>query len=209
MEPSKQKKHKKIPATLKNIEQWQMSRRHFLKGLLITGTITQIPFLSACLNKNDKNEVLAFGQLNTKQRELMALVQEILFPKDGNGPSASEVNALDYLQWVISDPRMDPGEVEYIFNGIDWLNETAKEIFSELFLNLSQKKKEKIIANIANENWGEKWLSVLLTLIFEALLSDPQYGGNTDSVAWKWLEHYPGYPRPTEHLLYDKIFDEI
>ncbi len=203
------KQSKKIPASIQNIDKWQLSRRHFIKGLLITGALTQIPFLSACLNEEEKQEQLPFGQLNSKQKNILIAVQEILFPKDGNGPSAAEINALTYLQWVISDPRMDPGEVEYIFNGMTWLEESATETFSDNFLDLSQEEQEKLLAKISRENWGESWLSVLLTLIFEALLSDPLYGGNTNSMGWKWLNHIPGNPRASKALLYDKIFETI
>lgn len=200
-------KTKKIPTTLQNIEQWQMSRRHFVKGLLIAGTITQIPFLSACLNEDSKSEVLPFGELNSTQKDILKEVQNILFPNEGNGPSAKDVNALNYLQWVISDSRMDPSEVEYLLNGIKWIEETSNEIYSSSFLQLSKKEKENLIAKTSKESWGESWLSVVLTLIFEALLSDPQYGGNTNSIGWKWLHHNPGNPRPTEELLYDNIFE--
>jgi len=199
---------KNIPATLQNIEQWQMSRRHFVKGLLIAGAITQIPFLSACLNES-KEAVLPFGQLNSTQKDILKEVQNILFPNDGNGPSAKDVNALEYLQWVISDSRMDPSEVEYLLNGIKWIEEISDEIYSNSFLELSQNEKENLIAKVSKQNWGESWLSVVLTLIFEALLSDPQYGGNINSTGWEWLNHNPGNPRPTEELLYDNIFEAI
>ena len=201
--------NKKVPVSIQNIEKWQMSRRHFVKGLLIAGTITQIPFLSACLNKDKEEERLALGVLNNKQKDILKEIQAILFPNDGNGPSASDVRALDYLQWVISDSRMDPSEVEYLINGIAWVEESSKENLSQSFLKLSQSNKEKLVAKVSRESWGESWLSVVLTLIFEALLSDPQYGGNTDSIGWKWLNHYPGNPRPTKDLLYDKVFETI
>lgn len=203
---------KSIPATLENIEQWHLSRRQFVKGLLIAGALTQIPLLSACTNSENhknKNKKLPFGTLNQNQQSTLKEIQDILFPNDGNGPSASDINALSYLQWVILDPRMDPSEVEYIINGIQWIEETANENYSKPFLDLSQPQKEQLIEDISIENWGESWLSVILTLIFEALLSDPQYGGNPDSIGWKWLEHYPGYPRPSKDLLYDTIFEQI
>jgi hypothetical protein len=201
--------NKEIPISLQNIEKWQMSRRHFVKGLLIAGVVTQIPFLSACLNEDKKEQRLPFGILNSNQRTCLKEVQSILFPSDGNGPSASDINALDYLQWVISDSRMDPSEVKYLINGVAWLEESSEENFSQSFLNLSQSNKEKLVAKISKESWGESWLSVILTLIFEALLSDPQYQGNTNSVGWKWLNHNPGNPRPTKDLLYDKVFETI
>ncbi len=202
-------KQKEAPATIENIERWQMSRRQFVKSMLVASVISQIPILSACANEPKETNGLAFGQLNKHQKAIMKEVQIILFPDDGNGPSATDINASKYLQWVISDTSMDPEEVEYILNGISWIEETVEEDYSQKFLELSIEEKETLIVNVSKTNWGKSWLSVILTLIFEALLSDPQYGGNTDTAGWKWLNHYPGYPRPTEDLLYDKIFNTI
>jgi len=209
MTGQKSTKNKQIPATLKNIEKWQISRRGFVKKLLIAGTITQIPFLFSCVDNSFNEEKLPFGQLNAKQKNILKEIQLILFPNDGNGPSANDINALNYIQWVISDSRMDSTEVDYIINGIKWIEETSEETFSDDFLELSEKKKKKLIVIVSKEGWGENWLSVVLTFIFEALLSDSQYGGNTKSVGWKWLNHNPGYPRPTEDLLYNNIFKNI
>ena len=104
---------------------------------------------------------------------------------------------------------MDPEEIEYIIDGIGWVDETAEENFSKRYTQLSQREKEELIADISNESWGSSWLSVILTFIFEALLSDPQYGGNPDKIGWDWLKYYPGYPRPTEPLLYPEILTTV
>jgi gluconate 2-dehydrogenase gamma chain len=41
---------------------------------------------------------------------------------------------------------------------------------------------------------------MLLDYIMEALLTDPVYGGNPNSIGWQWLKHQPGFPRPTTPL---------
>ena len=45
----------------------------------------------------------------------------------------------------------------------------------------------------------------MVTLLFEALLLDPLYGGNKEEKGWKWLNHTPGFPRPTEELRYEVL----
>ena len=200
------------PASLNNIEQWQLSRKNFVKGILLAGVITQIPFLSACKDEKINTNIASnndVNNLNKTQLSILKDIQLILFPKDGNGPSASDINADKYLQWVISDTRMDPSEVEYIVNGLTWVNETSVEEYKQVFIELSISEKEELVAKISKLSWGESWLSVILTLIFEALLCDPQYIGNPESVGWKWLNHYAGNPRPTQKLLYDEVFDTI
>lgn len=204
---------RKIPASIENIDAWQMSRRHFVKGLFVAGALVQIPFLSSCLNEEpvieNLEEDLPFGILSSKQKGLIKAVQNILFPDDGNGPSAADVNALDYLQWVISDSTMDPDEVEFIVDGTSWFEEACKKETSESFLELNQKEQDAFLALATEDNNLERWLSVLLTLIFEALFCDPKYGGNPSEQTWEWLNHNPGLPRPTDDLIYNKIVETI
>ena len=199
--------NKHIPHTIKDVAQWQLSRRNFVQNMFMIGVVSQIPFISSCGN-HQKEEAVS-GRFTHIQQNILLAVQDILFPNDGNGPSAKDVNALSYLEWVLSDSAMDPTEVDYIINGIGWVEETAQEEYANAFLELSSKKKNKLITMIAHEDWGESWLSVILTFILEALLSDPQYGGNTGETGWRWLQHYPGYPRPTSDLLYDNIVQTI
>ena len=52
---------------------------------------------------------------------------------------------------------------------------------------------------------GSDWTSIVLTLVFESLALDPIYGGNPDGIGWKWLNHTPGWPGPTEELRYENI----
>ena len=139
---------------------------------------------------------MQLGLINSNEREILASVQGILFPPDGNGPGSAEVNALAYLLWVLADPEKDPEEVQYIVNGIGWVDETAEEQKGKKYLDLTQQEREELVAMISRESWGESWLSVVLSFIFEALLCDPQYGGNPDATGWEWLEHNPGQPRP-------------
>ena len=190
-----------LPASMKNRQKWNLSRKHFIRAIVAGGVLTQFPisaFSSTIFSNQEK-------YLTDSQSEIIKAVQNILFPSDGNGPGAKEINAFDYLQWVLSDKEMDPDEVKYVYNGIDWVNETSEEVFSKQFVSLSNTERENLIEKISHESWGESWLSVVLTFIFEALLCDPQYGGNPNQMGWNWLNHKPGQPRPTKELLYPEI----
>ena len=59
-----------------------------------------------------------------------------------------------------------------------------------------------MLRHTAGYDGGENWLSTLLLYIFEALLTDPVYGGNPNGIGWKWLGHNPGLPRPTADKRY-------
>lgn len=191
---------KYIPDKIKDSENWQLSRKKFISSIFVAGILSNLPSIALAgkvISETDK--------LSSNQLSIIVSVQDILFPSDNNGPGAYDVMADKYLLWVLSDERMDPEEVEYIVNGADWVDETAEENFSKNYINLSQPEKETLIAEISHENWGRSWLGVILTFIFEALLSDPQYGGNPDEIGWEWLKHNPGYPRPIKPLLYPEI----
>ena len=94
-------------------------------------------------------------------------------------------------------------------NGMDWLEEECQTTYNRSFINLSSEEKDKIFRTIEKSNWGYRWLSLNLIYIFEALWSDPIYGGNTDEIGWKWLEHVPGLPRPTADNIYGKLWTTI
>jgi len=134
-----------------------------------------------------------------------AAVQLVLFPNDGNGPSANDLNAATYLHFVLNSEDIDHEERDFIFKGIDWLNQLADTQHNKNFLAAGALQQAKLIETIAKSKSGERWLSYLLLYIFEALLSDPAYGGNPDGIGWSWLEHAPGFPRPDRQKTYPNL----
>lgn len=196
---------KTMPKSMKNRVAWTLSRKSFIKTALAGGVVSQFPLIKVSGKTKTNNDFA----LSETQLKIIKSVQNILFPSDGNGPEAKEIHAADYLLRVLSDNEKDPDEVKYIKDGIAWVSETSEEVFSKHFNDLTNQEQEKLIEKISDESWGENWLSVILTFIFEALLCDPQYGGNPESIGWKWLNHYPGQPRPPTTLLYPEILKTI
>ncbi|NOQ71669.1 MAG: hypothetical protein GQ574_06695 [Crocinitomix sp.] len=205
MEDSKRIRKKTIPSTFQNIEKWETNRRTFLRGALIAGALTQITAFTSCSKQlREGNEILT-----AEQSTILFDVLNIFFPDDGNGPSIEEINAFGYIMWVLQDTlNRKTSENDYIIEGIDWANETAEEIYFTPFVELDQKQKEALVGKFTELNWGKNWSSVLITLICEAVLLDPLYGGNTNEVGWEWLNHTPGFPRPTEELRYERIMEK-
>lgn len=193
-----------IPRSIKEFTNWQISRRNFVKSTLALGVLSQTLVLESCVDTSISGFILSEKQLN-----ILISVQNILFPKDKNGPGAIDFNAHKYLVWALTDKRVDPDENQYIINGLKWVNETAEEEYSKQFLKLSKEQQVRLIHTISKTNWGESWLSVMLTFIFEAMISDPIYGFNTDEIGRKWLEHRAGLPSPTKDLMYDRIFTTV
>lgn len=135
----------------------------------------------------------------------IAAVQEHLFPADEHSPGAQDIQALNFLQSMITAPDVEDSERKHITNGAGWLNDLSIQVYKHKFIELDENNREKILRKIEQSRAGSRWLSLLMSYLIEALLSDPIYGGNKNSAGWKWLEHQPGFPTPTSDKKYFKL----
>jgi len=169
----------------------------------LAGISASLPLQSCFLE--DRPEPIAKRDpklLSPLEWDTLLTVQEVLFPHEKDSPGAIDINAVGYFQWVLSDPMLDPDEIKFKKNGLTWLEEESQELFEASFIDLSEKEQEETLQSITEHSWGRSWISVMLTHIFEALLSDPLYGANIDEKGWKWLNYIPGIPRPVEGKIY-------
>ncbi len=170
-----------------------LGRRHFLLGLAGGSLALLLPLPARAEGDS----------LTAESRwHLIDAVQERLLPSEPEAPGAREINALPYLQWVVGDANLDTDERAFILRGGDWLEALTRESHSRGFIDLNPEEQQAMLERIARSEAGEHWLATLLLYLFEALLSDPIYGGNPDAVGWRWLDHQPGLPRPDEHNRY-------
>ncbi len=144
-------------------------------------------------------------QLSEHQWQILAAVQQHLFPSTPDAPGAREIHATVYLNAVLADPRMEASERDFIKNGIGWLEQTARETQGGAFVSLAIEKRESALQALNATGRGENWIATLLLYIFEALLCDPVYGGNPEGVGWTWLGHDPGFPRPPADKIYGRL----
>ncbi len=179
----------------------KINRRSFLLATgVFAGSITFGSLLAYYYKSARKSR-----PFNKSQDKILQEVQEHLFPKSDDSPGANDINSLPYLYFVLTDPNIDEDNKNLIINGVNWLEEECQSSFSKSFISLSSGEKDKVFRIIEKSNWGYRWLSLNLIYIFEALLSDPIYGGNPNEIGWKWLEHAPGLPRPTANNMYGKL----
>lgn len=185
---------KMIPANMAQMEHWELNRRSFLRTALLAGAASQIAWFTSCSTQLEvRNEFLT-----AEQSTILKSVLMIIFPDDGNGPSADDLNSFGYILWSLGNEYDPTQDKEFIINGLDWTNEFAIENFNDNYYDLSESDKANVIASIQEEKWGKNWMSVMVTLVLESLVLDPIYGGNKDEKGWEWLEHEAGSPRPTE-----------
>jgi len=197
---------KEIPGSILKQQKARQSRRLFLgQSMGLMGGVAVTALVSARVQtkvQENAKSTLAEPWLT------LSAVQEHLFPHiDGindvpSSPGANDINALAYLQVMLDTPDADSAEKKFIIKGVSWLDGIANNLAGRRFVKLDIKNRERVLKTIRKSESGENWLAVLLRYIFEALLTDPVYGGNVDKVGWQWLEHQPGFPRPPANKKY-------
>ncbi len=180
-----------------------LSRRVFLQQSAASATLMALllntkPVLAKNLLTDETSKPSAnTDKFNRHQRAVLRAVQLQLFPADGDGPSADDLNALAYLEWALSDPdNQQDGDRQFIARGINWLEDLAKKKYNNSFIRISANKQHQLMQQLAQSKTGDNWMSLLIYYLLEALLLDPVYGGNPNGIGWKWLQHQPGFPLP-------------
>jgi gluconate 2-dehydrogenase gamma chain len=174
-----------------------ISRRAFLNRLALLGSLLAgYPTAILAESRSEAPARKLPDWRNADPWKTLAEVQEHMFPAAADIPGASDIQAIVYLHNTIENPAADGEDREFLFNGVGWLNDLAREKTGLPFVALDEQQKEGLLRQIEQSRAGRNWLSLLLTYVLEALLADPVYGGNPDGIGWKWLEHQPGYPRP-------------
>jgi gluconate 2-dehydrogenase gamma chain len=184
----------------------RLGRRTFLwRGGAAIATVAALAGLPYALRKELTRET-SFVFFSTEQEQTVSAVQEHLFPQGPDSPGAADLNGAAYLEWAITASATEADTRNTIVNGIGRLRDATRERFGAPFTSLNNEQKELVLRYLGdNTRWGRAWLSLMLYYLFEALLSDPAYGGNPDEVGWRWLEHQPGFPRPTADKIYGKL----
>jgi len=182
-----------------------INRRQFLQ--LVAATGASLPLGQLCAKQSGpetRSETSPYENLKDPWLSL-AEVQQHLLPTEKNAPGARDIHALVFLRNMLNAPDSDAEERGFILKGVDWLNDLSVKNHQQIFRKLSPEKKEKVLRRIETSRAGSRWLSLMMSYLIEALLSDPVYGGNRDGKGWAWLEHQPGFPSPTADKLYYKL----
>lgn len=191
-----------------------INRRDFIKSSLAVSLLATItackPNISESPVKKTKKLISNIPTVkidkNTFSKEQQLDLDSIfmrLFPEDGDGPSANDLNITTYLEWAMSDEKNTAdGDPEFIAKGIGWLNQLSNDNIGKIFRLATTKQQDKLITETVGSDAGRNWISILLYYVVEALTLDPFYGGNTNQVGWNWLEHQGGFPQPIQGKTY-------
>ena len=172
-----------------------MQRRTFLK-LAVSSLTLALPSMAGAWLPDFSSIKVADTGLSTSQWQLISGLQAHLMPSEPQAPGAKDVNALRYLQWVLSDPGLEPSQKQFFADGADQLIKLSHDKMQKSFLALDESQRESILRQLEQLPGGRDWLRELLHYLFEAMFTDPVYGGNPKGIGWKWIGHRPGYKRP-------------
>lgn len=172
-----------------------IDRRHFLFGMAAVSATLFLPTTITC-TRSPIHDI--HNQLTDANFAILSHVQNHLFPSSDHSPGAADIHAAEYFSWILMDTQKDPEVIQSLRDGLKWTDEQAQLLFEKKCIDLEPDEMEMTLRTLATFNYGELWLSRVLTYIFEALFSDPIYGSNNEEMGWKWLDHRPGLPRPTD-----------
>ncbi len=189
-------------------QQPKVSRRQVLKsafGASVIGAGVGLGGSALSLKVLAQNsQKLAEAKLSDPWLTLDAVLNHLL-PESATGPSAQEIQALNYLYNLIYQQPTEQSEIDFIFKGVGWLNDYSQSQHQQNFIALTLDEKETLLRGISQSRAGENWLNTLLEYIFEAMLTPPAYGGNPNGIGWQWLEHQGGFPLPTAGTRYYEL----
>lgn len=176
-----------------------MDRRTFL--MLLAGAAAAQPLDLLA----DRRSTLETPDVTEDPWRTLDAVFEHMFPAEPDSPGSRDIRAIPYLQNMLAAPDMDPDDRTFVRDGVGWLNDLAREHHARDFVALDASARERMLRQVERSGAGERWLSMLLDYLLEALLADPVYGGNPDEIGWRWLEHQAGYPLPPAGKRYFKL----
>src|SRR5919107_3769528 len=125
-----------------------------------------------------------------------AAVFERLFPADEDGPGATDIGVLAYLDRALAGAYRDQAEAYRL--GLAALDLAARRRCGASFADCSAEKQDGLLADLERGVLPDfrippqrAFFGMLRAHLQEGLFADPAHGGNRDKLGWKLLGH-PG-----------------
>jgi gluconate 2-dehydrogenase alpha chain len=124
-------------------------------------------------------------------------VFERLFPADENGPGATEIGVLTYLDRALAGAYRDRAEAYRI--GLAALDLAARRRCGAPFAECTSEQQDALIERLQRAELPDfrippqqEFFEMLRAHLQEGLFADPAHGGNRDKLGWRFLGH-PGF----------------
>ncbi len=156
--------------------------------------------------------------LSTQQLNLVARLADVLVPREGMVPSASEVGVPDVIdEWVSAPYERQQQDRLTVLSLLVWLDDEAQERYSTDFINLSQQNQFSIIDDIAYPSNDSKDEFIQASLAFSIYRKLVLAAFFSSGVGRKDIGYQGGiailgdYPGPTEEAMahLDEVLSEL
>ncbi len=156
----------------------------------------------------------AFTALNLAEAATLDAFFERLFPEDENGPGASSIGVIQYLDRALSGPCAHHLEAYRL--GVYALDAESVDRFGKPFIEADFIQQQELIAALEQgptSNFraieGKSFFELARCHLQEGLFADPIYGGNREKAGWRFLGH-PGVwmENSAEENLSEKAVDK-
>jgi gluconate 2-dehydrogenase alpha chain len=134
--------------------------------------------------------------LNPHEARIAAAVFERLFPADENGPGAAGIGVLAYVDRALAGAYRDKAETYRL--GLAALDLAARRRCGAGFAGCVPDQQDALIAGLEKGDLAgfrvpdqRGFFGMLRAHLQEGLFADPAYGGNSDKLGWRFLDH-PG-----------------
>lgn len=134
--------------------------------------------------------------LNERESRTAGAIFERMFPGDENGPGATEIGVLTYVDLALAGAYAD--KVETYRLGLAAVDRAAVTLHGAAFAECSATEQDSLIGALERGQLPEfdvpdqvRFFHLLLGHCQEGLFADPIHGGNRDKLGWRFLKH-PG-----------------
>ena len=197
-----------------------LSRRSFLsRSAAVTGGIISLGVLGVP-RRAKMQETREFEVLTEHQALTVEAMAERIFPRDENGPGATDAHVVVYIDRSLATHYEE--EKEIYDHGIEWLDQFSTATQGKPFVELTSDLQDAVLSAMDNRQTPPEWptdadmtsrtfLRHVIGHTMEGMFTDPIYGGNYNEIGWKLL-NFPGlkafgYDPPFGY--YDAIIPEI
>jgi gluconate 2-dehydrogenase alpha chain len=136
----------------------------------------------------------ALISLNPYEARTAAAIFERLFPADENGPGATEIGVVTFVDRALAGAYRDKAEVYRI--GLATLDFVARQRCGTPFADCTIEEQTALLGALEQGAIPDfrvppprEFFDMLRLHLQEGLFADPAYGGNRDKAGWRFLGH--------------------
>ena len=141
-------------------------------------------------------QTLALLSLNPHEGRTAAAIFERLFPAHENGPGATDIGVLAFVDQALAGAYRDKAETYRV--GLATVDRVSRQRYGAPFADCSVEQQETLLAEMEGGKLPDfrvpeqrPFFDMLRAHLQEGLFADPAYGGNRDKQGWRLLGH-PG-----------------